>query len=217
MNENNFEMTKNFWAKEVCRGNLIWPDECVIRFAHKNMQPGATIIDYGCGAGRHSIALAQDGYKMIAIDYNADVLEKVKQRKVNLPVTVMQGDMLQKPDNMCEVDGIVAHGSLFYNEHDIIVRILSNLCDCLKKDGKIWANWRTKKDSLMKGAQLQNNGLYKVYFGEDACSYFFPDEDELKEIYQKSGFEVDAIELFEYTDNNRTKLNSWYHVTAHKL
>lgn len=61
---------QEFWAKEVVRANLIWPDEFVIRFVKRNFRNIAdtVVLDYGCGAGRNAIALAKEGYQVIAMD-----------------------------------------------------------------------------------------------------------------------------------------------------
>lgn len=75
-----FEKTREFWGKEIVRGNLIYPNVNVIRFVKRNMVPGSTILDFGCGAGRNTIALSMEGYKCIAMDYTDEALEKTKQK-----------------------------------------------------------------------------------------------------------------------------------------
>lgn len=52
-----FETTRKFWEEETVRGKLVYPDEQVIRFIKKNADKDDTILDFGCGYGRHAISL----------------------------------------------------------------------------------------------------------------------------------------------------------------
>ena len=75
-----FENTRRFWGNEVVRGNLIWPDENVIRFVKRNYKPGNIILDFGCGTGRNAVALSKDGYNCIAMDYTEKAINFIKQK-----------------------------------------------------------------------------------------------------------------------------------------
>ena len=55
------------------------------------LAPGATILDVGCGTGRHTIALAARGYRMTGLDLSAAMLAKAaeKARAAQLQVTLV--------------------------------------------------------------------------------------------------------------------------------
>lgn len=48
------------------------------------LKPGATILDIGCGTGRHSIELAKRGYKMTGLDLSEKMLEVAKQNAASV-------------------------------------------------------------------------------------------------------------------------------------
>lgn len=43
------------------------------------LEPGGSILDIGCGTGRHSIELAKRGYRMTGVDLSAGMLEEARK------------------------------------------------------------------------------------------------------------------------------------------
>ncbi|MEE9140230.1 MAG: class I SAM-dependent methyltransferase [Alphaproteobacteria bacterium] len=66
--------------------------------------PGvAKAIDLGCGSGFQSVALARLGYRVRAVDLSAKLLAELGNRKGDLPIEVVRGDIravadLAEPD-----------------------------------------------------------------------------------------------------------------------
>ena len=216
----NFEKAREFWGKEIVRGNLIYANVDVIRFVKRNMVQGDIILDFGCGAGRDSIALSMEGYKCIAMDYTEEALKLIKHKisGTSLEIDVVQNMGIEVPLAENCVDGIIADGSLFLNKKSDIIILLKNLKKCLKPGGKIWTNWRTKSDSLYKQGVSLGEGLYELGPGtkrEGAC-YFFADEQDITDIFENAGLIIESVDNFDYTENNKNTNSSWFHVIAKK-
>ena len=71
--------------------DLLYKDKdyaCETRYVHDLIQkyrPGTkTILDLGCGTGRHDIELAKLGYEVTGVDISADMLSIATQRIVDL-------------------------------------------------------------------------------------------------------------------------------------
>ena len=47
-----------------------YPSSDVVSFVFKNFKKGSTILDLGCGAGRHLKFLAENGFECYGVDYS---------------------------------------------------------------------------------------------------------------------------------------------------
>lgn len=53
-----------------------------------NLSPGASILDVGCGTGRHAIELARKGFSVTGIDLSAGMLEQARKKAEAAEVAV---------------------------------------------------------------------------------------------------------------------------------
>jgi SAM-dependent methyltransferase len=58
------------------------------------LPPGARILDLGCGTGRHSVALAQQGYRLVGVDLSRGMLRQAQSaaRSAGVAVDWIQAD-----------------------------------------------------------------------------------------------------------------------------
>lgn len=61
------------------------------------LQEGATIFDLCCGMGRHSVALADEGYKVTGMDLSKVLLEEARKLDGSGRITWLEGDMRRIP------------------------------------------------------------------------------------------------------------------------
>jgi len=106
------------------------------------LKPGEHVLDIMCGYGRHSLALANRGINVIAVDNLPDYINEIKEKTAakSLPVESICTDILEMQINQ-EFDAVICMGNSlqFFNEEDSI-RILSNISAHLKTGGKFFIN-----------------------------------------------------------------------------
>ena len=132
------------------------PDVRYVRYFKHKLVRGktATVLDIGCGNGRHTVALAKMGYKVVAVDYSAVALKLlsdtlIKERVRNL-VSSFQCD-LKNPVQVAqmvasrEADCCLVFGVLDYFNDDEVVNLLIMLRGACKTGAKLLiAAWGEK-------------------------------------------------------------------------
>lgn len=210
--------TQKYWAEEIVRGRLIWPNEHVIRFVKRNCPTGKEkILDFGGGAGRDSVALATFGYNVTLMDYNDSGFDFARHRadlmgvEAKINYAVNKGLTVSANDN--SFDAIVADGSLFYYSEKEEISLLKDLRRVLKENGLLWASWRTTDDSLCLNKE---SGLYVMQGSREGTNYFFCDKELVRNMYFTAGFSEISIDKSEYSEYGGESICSWWHVVAKK-
>ncbi len=78
------------------------PQEVGFLVAELALQPGSAILDLGCGAGRHAIELARRGYRVVAVDVSATLLDHARHEAAAAGVTPTFVQM-----NLADLDAVV--------------------------------------------------------------------------------------------------------------
>lgn len=109
-----------------------------------SLQPGDSILDIGCGTGRHSIQLAKRGYSVTGLDLSSEMLSRAKDaaRSAGVSVNWIHSDAtkfaLSSKYNsaICLCEG--AFGLLGQNDDSIgqPLSILCNISRSLKPEAK---------------------------------------------------------------------------------
>ncbi len=73
------------------------PQEVRFIISELGAETGSTILDIGCGAGRHSIGLAKAGCVVTGIDISPKMLDEARQRaeKNKVTLTLLESDILR--------------------------------------------------------------------------------------------------------------------------
>nr|WP_311138010.1 class I SAM-dependent methyltransferase [Clostridium botulinum] len=181
------------------------------------------VLDLGCGSGRNSIAIASEGFKTYSIDYNKECIDITKEKATNLDLNLElsqnEGNEIPFDDN--SFDCVIAWGSLFYNDSNGRIELLNEINRVLKKEGTFLANWRTTEDYFYKkGKEIEKN----TFFLDESCKkfglqdivYYFAEQNDLKKLYNKTGFHIYNFDKKDFYTSNLEVKNSHWHVWAIK-
>lgn len=126
-----FDAAKNLF-KEFCINNKIKP------FANK------PAIDLGAGNGIQSVALAELGYRVIAIDFNEQLLSELSDKTRNLPIKTINSDIRNLKQFNIQPELIVCCGDTLTHLESIteVKQLIADALQILCPDGKLILSFR---------------------------------------------------------------------------
>jgi SAM-dependent methyltransferase len=138
-------------------------------FSDQGVAPGGTILDLACGIGRHSLLLAEKGYRVVGVDISPTFIERAEElaaeKGVSGRVEFMVGDMRRVGELLGDrgepFDAVVnlytSHG---YWDEATDRAIFSQACDLTKRGG-IFVIHTVNRDFLVRHFQARD-----VSYGE---------------------------------------------------
>jgi SAM-dependent methyltransferase len=149
--------------------NAFWealvPDELTaqeIAFIEKHLRlaRGTHVLDVPCGAGRHSLALARNGYRATGVDLSDDVIVRARAAAKDLPVQLLHQDMTQLKVHE-QFDGAICMGNSFgYLSHVDTLRFVQSVHDALKPHARWLVDTGMTAESIL--ANLEREARYEV-------------------------------------------------------
>ena len=213
----------NFHRNE--RFKPVYPLDHIVRqiFSHfpreRISREHLRILDLGCGAGRHVIFLAREGFEVYGTDISIEAIHAARKwlHEENLKAVLYQAEMAEQPFPDNYFDGIICAGVLYYHDISGIERTISEIHRILKKQGKMVLLTRTTDDYRYgKGKKIEEN-TYLLDINDTnekgMIMHFFP-EGEIREYFKK--FDIITMEKTETTFSHRQKKNSDWIVVVEK-
>jgi tellurite methyltransferase len=91
--------------------------------------PGRRVLDHGCGAGRHAVLLAQEGYDVFGVDISPRGcrLTRKRLRDAGLKGRITVGDMRALPYHERSFDAVVSRGVITHGRREDVAAALREI------------------------------------------------------------------------------------------
>jgi SAM-dependent methyltransferase len=133
-----------------------YPHEEVVRWAFRNLgraKPPQKVLDHGCGAGRHAIFLAAEGFDAYACDISSTGLQHLgvaaDHLRLNVSTHQCHGFDLSHWESGF-FDAVVSFGVLYYMTLQEAKEAVREIHRVMKTGGKLFCVLRTAEDSRLK-------------------------------------------------------------------
>jgi SAM-dependent methyltransferase len=183
-----------------------------------NLKQGARVLDLCCGAGRHSIVLADLGFTVTGVDLSEALLNEARSSDTFRRVRWLQGDMRRVPDDgpfhaifniftsfgyfeddaqnrqvMKEIGRLLADGGRFVIDFLNPAYVKLNLVPhSVREDGKVRIEERReiKGNEVVKTIRIKQLGQHERIYREHVKLYELCD---FRNMMVKSGLTLDNV------------------------
>ena len=168
------------------------PSRHLDRFLDR-LEPGARILELGCGGGRDSARIIEREFDLDATDGTPAMVKKANER-FDVGARVMRFDEL---DAVAICDAVWAHACLLHVARADIPCVLAAIQRALKPGGWHFANYKLGsgegRDPLGRLTNL-------------------PDEAWLEQVYREAGFDIETTERYRGQGADGVQ-RDWYALT----
>lgn len=171
------------------------------------------LLDLACGKGRHSIYLAQKGFKVTGVDLSAQSIKHAKQFETSkLSFAVHDMREVFKPNHFDIIINAFTSFGYFENDEDHL-DTLKNITKGLRKNGifvmdfmnvpKVIANMKQREQKTIDGIQFRMTRKVKegyivkrILFSDKGKKYAFEErvraftKADLQKMFKKAGLEI---------------------------
>jgi len=194
----------------------VYPNDRVVAWTFRRFPKSSDtqyrLLDLGCGAGRHAIFWAAEGYNVAACDFSEtginETLMRAKEKELHIATQQCDADDLPYGDN--EFDGVLSYGVLYYLPYERYQAAVREIHRVLKPGGRALVVTRTTDDSRTDSATILDKCTYRLgelvdnapSAVEAGMTMTFLDRDDVVELFKD--FCETCIDRSTITSNNGT-------------
>jgi SAM-dependent methyltransferase len=157
-------------------------------FSHEMHNCGCqSVFDLGCGAGRHSVFLAQQGFAVSASDISPSAIEKTRAnlQQAGTDATLYQIDMTEWPFSDAQFDAVVAFNVVYHAHRAEVETILHQINRVLSPGGLLFITFKSTLDAQCgQGEQLAPLTWAQTSGIEKGIAHYYVDEAEARRLMQ---------------------------------
>ncbi|MBR4555439.1 MAG: methyltransferase domain-containing protein [Ruminococcus sp.] len=159
-----------------------------------------SVLDLGCGLGRHALLFAKCGFKVTAADISREAIDYLKKscRETGAELTAAVADMNSLPFADNAFDCVFAMHSAGHCDTEGMKRILAETARVLKPEGTVFMTLCSKETyTYQQGGlpRIDENTLVKTDGPEKDVPHFFADPELIRELF--ADFELVRIRMID--------------------
>lgn len=168
-----------------------------------------TVMDLGCGTGRHSIYLAKEGFQVYATDISDTGIEVTKSKAKELNLTNIQYKQHDMRDIVFDnnfFDAILCVWTTGHGNLEDARKNVNEIYRVLKPNGVVVIDYVSTEDAnYKKGEEIDKDTFINNVEGEENIPHHYSTEEEIKKLYSSfSEVDINKVE-YNFFDKNTNK------------
>ncbi len=173
-----------------------------------------TVLDHGCGLGRHSVFMSKEGFVVTAFDQSATGLEHTAAwaAREGAALRTVAGDMKAIPLPDASFDCVLCVNVIYHAPLDQVLQAVSELERVIRPGGELFITMCSKSSpsytQALENGQVMGDGCTVPPSRSEGTAHCYLNYDEMISIFK--GFEpaADLIDRLEY-ENGKLKNAHW--------
>lgn len=186
------------WSKEKTINKWLKPSKILIDLVEKlDRSLFKRALDIGCGAGRHVIYLASEGFETYGTDFSQPGVTHTQEwlEREGLTANVQKMDMTELPYEDGYFDLIVAYNVIYHTNFAGMQDLVKKIRSKIRPGGYLFITLKgTKEWTFGKGVEIEPNTYEAPGKG---VPIHYSTEDEIDTLF--SDFEITFTKHFDYT------------------
>ncbi|HKM34835.1 MAG TPA: class I SAM-dependent methyltransferase [Lachnospiraceae bacterium] len=171
------------------------PSEESVYLAERWAQEGArSILDLGCGIGRHSVYFAQKGFKVTGVDLSKEAVSYTKNMRIenHVDFACRVADMKHLPFTNDAFDRVFSYHVISHADTEGVQEVIDEITRVLKPEGKVFVTLCSKEHFAFAEnlyPHIDPNTVLKTEGAEVDVPHFFADKSLLTTLFHNYSFD----------------------------
>lgn len=162
------------WQTEEGRADWQEPEMFVITtidlLRNRNIK---SVVDLGCGIGRHSLLFAKESFQVHAVDASPTAIRYIQERvaNTNLSITLHESEMTDLPFANDSVDYVLAWNVVYHGDISVVLKVIGEVLRVIKPGGLFQGTMLSKRNNeIAKGTKVSKD----TYINKDTLEKSHP-------------------------------------------
>ena len=208
------------WETESKRNYWLEPDKTVLKLTKElDKSKIKDVLDLGCGIGRHTFCLVQEGFNVTALDSSTKALSLVRQKLVLLGLTanLLEGDYNRDLFKAESFDFVLAFNVIYHGSRENFKDSIQLVHKWLRPNGLFFFTCPTRKDAKYgNGEQVGENTYRPMNSVHPGDIHYFADETDIVELLLKFKIVKQGIHEHYWDNRGTNQLSSYWEILAKK-
>ena len=207
--------------KSADKSRWLTPSEDCVYLSYKWKKEGVkTILDLGCGLGRHTLYFAENGFQVSAVDLSEDAVHATQslQKENHVQFSCLTADMMSLPFPENSFDAVFSYRVISHQDTPGVKAVIGEITRVLKPEGRLFVTLCAKEHfafTCPEYRHIDENTVLKTEGAEVDVPHFFADRNIIAELFKDYRM-VSLRHITECEPDNAKRERCHYHIEAIK-